>query len=149
MNTLSKITALAVACALSACGDNEADKKKADDMAAETPAPAESSMDAAKETMTQVAEALKLDASSLDAFKASLADMKTSLSEEKTAKLSSALASLAKKASSEGGESMMDSATNMAKNMGSGKSVADILYEKLGDDLHGATFEDVLDMAGS
>ncbi len=147
MNTLIRITAVAAAFALSACGDNEGDKKKADDMAAEVQTPSESSMDTAKEAMTEVAEALKLDASSLDAFKESLASMKASLDEEKTAQLSSALATLAKKASGEGGESMMDNATNMAKNMGDGKSVADVLYEKLGDDLHGATFEDVLAMA--
>lgn len=147
MNTLIRITAVAAAFALSACGDNEGDKKKADDMAAEVQTPSESSMDTATEAMTEVAEALKLDASSLDAFKESLASMKASLDEEKTAQLSSALATLAKKASGEGGESMMDNATNMAKNMGDGKSVADVLYEKLGDDLHGATFEDVLAMA--
>ncbi|WP_417461013.1 hypothetical protein [Kordiimonas sp.] len=147
MNTLIRITAVAAAFALSACGDNEGDKKKADDMAAEVQTPSESSMDTATEAMTEVAEALKLDASSLDAFKESLASMKASLDEEKTAQLSSALATLAKKASGEGGESMMDNATNMAKNMGDGKSIADVLYEKLGDDLHGATFEDVLAMA--
>ncbi|WP_417456781.1 hypothetical protein [Kordiimonas sp.] len=147
MNTLIRITTVATIVALSACGDNESDKKKADDMASEAQVPAESSIDTAKDAMTQVAEALKLDATSLEDFKASLANMKASLNEEKTAQLSSALAALAKKASGDSGESMMDSATNMAKNMGSGKSIADILYEKLGDDLHGATFEDVLAMA--
>lgn len=147
MNTLIRITALTAAFALSACGDNEADKKKADDMAEQAPAPAESSMETAKEAMTEVAEALKLDASSLDAFKESLASMKASLNDEKAAQLSSALAALAKKASNEGGQSMMDNAANMAKNMGDGQSIASILYDKLGDDLHGATFEDVLAMA--
>ena len=141
MKALIKITAIASVFALAACGDNNKQEKKAEEMPA-AEAPATSEMD----TMEQVAEALKLDTSSLEAFKESIANMKAALSGEDRANLTTALSDLAVKASGKG-ENMMDAGKNMMSDMGDGKSVADILYEKMADALDGKTYEDIVAMA--
>ncbi|WP_262689395.1 DUF6694 family lipoprotein [Kordiimonas aestuarii] len=144
MNTLIKITAISAALALAACGDNK-DEKKADDMPPPE-APATGEMSPA-DTMEQVAEALTLDTSSLEAFKESIANMKASLSSEDRARLTAALGDLATKAT--GGQDMdsMDKGKNLMKNMGDGKSVTEVLYENMADELDGRTFDDILEMA--
>ncbi|WP_155895791.1 hypothetical protein [Kordiimonas gwangyangensis] len=42
---------------------------------------------------------------------------------------------------------MMDAGKNMMSDMGDGKSVVDILYEKMAEQLDGKTYEDVIAMA--
>jgi predicted small lipoprotein YifL len=144
MKALIKITAIAAAFTLAACGDKKEDEKKADEMAA--PEAAATGDMSASETMEKMAEALKLDTSSLEAFKESLANMKESLSAEDRANLTNALSQLAAKASDTGGD-MMEAGKNMVKDMGDGKSAAEILYEKMADQLDGKTFEDIMAMA--
>lgn len=145
MKALIKMTAIAAAFTLAACGDKKEEEKKADDMP--PPEAAATGDMSAGETMEKMAEALKLDTSSLEAFKESLANMKASLSAEDRANLTNALSKLATEASSEGGN-MMDAGKNMMKDMGDGKSVTEVLYEKMAGKLDGKTFEDILAMAG-
>jgi predicted small lipoprotein YifL len=146
MKALIKLTAIAAAFTLAACGDKKEEEKKAEEMpAAEAPATSEGM--SAAETMEKVAEALKLDTSSLEAFKESLANMKESLSAEESANLTNALSKLAANATDTGGD-MMEAGKSMMKDMGDGKSVTEILYEKMAAQLDGKTFEDIMAMTG-
>jgi len=152
MNTLVKITTLAAAFALAACGsdDNSQTAEKAEQAAPAAAAEKEGMMekaegmaDAAMEKASEMAEALKLDTSSLDNFKSSLTAMKGSLSGDQSGALTNALTSLAKGATEEKGGLM-----GAAKDLASGKSMEETLYEKLGDKLDGLSFDDILKMAG-
>ncbi len=160
MNSFIKITTLSAAFALAACGsdDNSQTAEKAEDAApaaAEEAAPAaaaeeESMMEKAEgmaghamEKASEMMEGHTLDTSSLDSFKSSLAEMKGSLSEDQSSQLTSALTSLAKGAAEEKGGLM-----GAAKDMASGKSMEETLYEKMGDQLDGMTFDDILKLAG-
>jgi len=140
MNTLVKITTLSAALALAACGsdDNSQTAEKAEDAA---PAAA-AEQDGMMEKAAEMAEALKLDASSLDSFKSSLSAMKGSLSGDQSGQLTNALTSLAKGATEEKGGLM-----GAAKDIAGGKSMEETLYEKLGDQLNGMSFDDILKLA--
>ena len=151
MNTLVKITALTGALALAACGsdDNSQTAEKAEDAVPAAAAEKEGMMkkaegmaDAAMEKAAEMAEALKLDASSLDSFKSSLSAMKGSLSGDQSGQLTNALTSLAKGATEEKGGLM-----GAAKDIAGGKSMEETLYEKLGDQLNGMSFDDILKLA--
>ena len=150
MNTLVKITALTTAFALAACGsdDNSQTAEKAEEAApaAEEKAgmmeKAEGMADTAMEKAAEMAEALKLDTSSLNSFKSSLAAMKSSLSGDQSGQLTNALTSLAKGAAEKKGGLM-----GAAKDLASGKSIEETLYEKLGDQLNGMSFDDILKLA--
>jgi len=128
--------------ALAACG-SEGEQSSAPTEAPATEAPtnkeANALVEKAKQAAAEAVEALKLDASSLDAFKSSLGNMKASLTGDQANQLSGALASLAKGATEKKG-GLMDA----AKGMASGKSLEETLYEKLGDQLNGLTFEEIL-----
>lgn len=163
MNTLVKITAVTAAFALAACGsdDNSQTAEKAEEAAPAATAEKEGMMEkaegmadgamkkaegmagAAMEKASEMTEDLKLDTSSLDSFKSSLAAMKGSLSADQSSQLTNALASLAKGASEEKGGLM-----GAAKDLASGKSMEETLYEKMGDQLDGMTFDDILKLAG-
>lgn len=140
------ITASALSLALAACGGSEDKSEAPAQPAPEAAAPAEDSMKAAAtEVVEAVKEALKLDTSSPEAFKASLAAMKDSLSDADKDKLSSALASLGKKAmgdTKEGG--LMDKVKDVVKS----GSVEDAVLKSFGDEIDGMTFEDLMDYAG-
>ena len=148
MKALIRLTAVAAAFSLAACGDNNGEEKKADDMAppeATTEAPATGELDA-NETMERVAEAVKLDTSSFENFKESIANMKESLTTEDSARLTTAFSNLATRVS-ETGEDMTETGKNMVENMDEGKSVTEILYERFAEELDGKTFEEVLSLA--
>lgn len=147
MNTLIKITTLTAAFALAACGsdDNSQTAENANEAVPAAAAEKESMMEKAEGAMekaAEMAEALKLDTSSLDSFKSSLAAMKGSLSGDQSGALTNALTTLAKGAAEEKGGLM-----SAAKDMASGKSMEETLYEKLGDQLNGMSFDDILKLA--
>lgn len=150
MKVIMPLTATALILALTACGSDSESSKDAAGTAApatEVEAKSESMMDKAtemaKEKAAEMAEALKLDTSSMDSFTASLSAMKASLSGDQASQLSSALASIAKGATSEKKGGLLGA----AKDMASGKSMEETLYETVGDQLNGLTFEDILKMA--
>ncbi len=152
MKTIVKITALSAAFTLAACGsdDNSQTADKAEEAAPAAAAEKEGMMEkaegmagAAMEKASEMAEALKLDTSSLDSFKSSLASMKGSLSGDQSSQLTSALTSLAKGAAEKKG-----GLVGAAKDLASGKSMEETLYEKLGDQLNGMSFDDILKLAG-
>lgn len=147
MNSLVKITTLTAAFALAACGsdNNSQTAEKTEEAAPAVAAEKESMMEKAEGAMekaSEMAESLKLDTSSLDSFKSSLAAMKDSLSGDQSSQLTNALTSLAKGAAEE-----KDGLMGAAKDMASGKSMEETLYEKLGDKLEGMTFDDILKLA--
>ena len=153
MKKFLPLTATAMILALAACG--EAEKKNQETTApAATEAAKEDTSEAvgmmekatemAKEKAAEVAEMLKLDTSSMDSFTSSLSAMKSSLSGDQASQLSSALASIAKGATSEKKSGLLGA----AKDMASGKSIEETLYEAVGDQLNDMTFEDILKMAG-
>jgi len=157
MKHLVKIATATAIFALAACGSDEGDKQanaKAEKAAAAEIAAPESEkstasdmMETAKEVATEmvadVAKSVKLDASSLSAFKSSLGDMKASLSSDQASSLTSALASLAKGATTEKKGGLLGA----AKDMAAGKSMEDTLYESLGSQLNGLSFEDIIKLA--
>lgn len=102
-------------------------------------------VDKAKEAASEAMESLKLDGTSLEGFKSSLNDMKASLTPDQASQLTEALSSMVKSDSEESGASGLIGA---AKDVASGKSLEETLYEKLGDQLNGLTFEEVLAKAG-
>jgi len=139
--------------ALAACGSEE--KSSYEDAAEKTEAAAaEAGGDASsaasdivetvKEKAEEVAASLELDMSSLDSFQSSLASMKGSLSGDQQEQLSGALAALAKDAvgESKGG------ALGAVKDLASGKSTEEVLFEKMASQLDGKSFEDILKLAG-
>lgn len=152
MKHITHITALAAALTLAACGSDESSNsaQQAEETAPAVAAEQDSMMDKAQEVAdtamekaSEMAEALKLDTSSLDSFKSSLAAMKDSLSGDQADMLTSALGSLAKDAAKEEGGLM-----GAAKDLAAGKSMEETLYEKLGSQLNGMTFDDILKLAG-
>jgi len=152
MKKFLPLTATALVFTLAACGEGKKDQaadeapttQEAEQASGETAGMMEKATEMAKEKATEVAEALKLDTSSLDSFKSSLAAMKGSLSGDQASQLTSALTSLAKGASSEEKGGLMGA----AKNIASGKSMEETLYETLGNKLNGMTFDDILKLAG-
>lgn len=143
MKYLTTITAMAAAISLAACSDDTSTQT------AEPVVPEKSQMEEAEKTVTavaekaaEIAESLKLDTSSLSAFKASLNDMKASLNGDQTSQLTSALTSLVKDGSDD-----KKGLLSAAKNVASGKSLEETLYENMGDKLNGLSFEDVLKLA--
>ncbi|WP_417463932.1 hypothetical protein [Kordiimonas sp.] len=130
MNTLIKVTTIGACLALGACdGDTNSTAENTEANGAAT---------------SDVAEAVPtvtLKTESFDEFKTSLAFMKASLSEEDRMKLTKALTKLSG-----------DQATAMPSTDGKAltvdKTLAETVYNKLGEKLDGKTYEDVLVMAG-
>jgi len=157
MKQILKITAATAIFALAACGSDEGEKQAeeaAKDATTEVAAPEadksaaegmmEKAKEAASEMVAEVAKSVTLDTSSFDAFKSSLGDMKTSLDGDQASQLTSALASLAKGATTEKKGGLLDA----AKDMAAGKSMEETLYESLGNQLNGLSFDDILKLAG-
>lgn len=142
MNTNLKIALITgLSFSLAACGDTAEEAPEAVDTAvAESTETASAAEDMAKEAVEAVKEALKLDTSSPEAFKESLAAMKASLSDADKESLTTALASLGKKAAGEGEGSMLDK----AKDMAASGSMEDTLLKSFGDELDGMTFDDLM-----
>jgi len=149
MNTFVKVTTLTAAFALAACGtdDNSQTAEKAEDA---VPAAEEKGTkvidnveEVVREKIAEMTETLKLDTSSLDSFKSSLAAMKGSLTGDQSSALTNALTGLAKGAAEKKGGLM-----GAAKDLASGKSMEETLYEKLGDQLDGMSFDDIIKLAG-
>lgn len=151
MITKASPIAIAAILALTACSDSGNQQSDSTNAPTATPAAEEEKgqkvMDTVEEmvrdTVAEVKDSIRLDTSSFDAFTSSLSDMKKSLSSDQAGQLSSALASLAKGASEKKG-GLMDA----AKSIASGKSMEETLYESLGAQLNGLSFEDILKLAG-
>lgn len=139
----------AAAIALSACGSDDNNTQSAE-QAAETATEQTSTVEQAQEIASQVAEkaaevaeALKLDTSSLASFKSSLSDMQASLTSGEAGQLQDALGYLAKSTAKESKGGLLGA----AKDVASGKSMEDILYDNMKDQLDGLTFDEVLALA--
>ena len=169
MNKNFKLLAMVSVFTLAACGSDEnksyeAEAEKAaeasndavDDTAGGAEAKASELLDKAKAAAGDIKEkagdvtnaVLKLDASSLDSFKSSITNMRALLPEAKQSELAGAIAKLAKSAVSDGNEGT-GGLLDKAKSLSDGKSAQDLVYEKLGSQMDGMTFDDILKFADS
>ena len=99
---------------------------------------------AVAEKAAEVAEALKLDTSSLENFQSSLSAMKASLTPDQAMQLGDALGYLTKSSAKEQKGGLLDA----AKDVATGKSMEEVLFDNMADQLDGLTFEDILKLAG-
>lgn len=150
ITTLAAVTVMTLALAACSSDENTDTAGQTDDA---VPAAAEQQdmmqdaqegANAVAEKAAEVAEALKLDTSSLENFQSSLGAMRASLSPDQATQLRDALGYLTKSSAKEQKGGLLDA----AKSVATGKSMEDILYENMADQLDGLTFEDILKLAG-
>lgn len=150
MKHLTHVTALTAALALTACGGDDNTNQQSDNSTAPAVTAEEEKgtkvvdnvEEIVREKVAELTQSVTLDTSSFDSFQSSLAAMKGSLSGDQAGQLTNALASLAKGSAEEKGGLL-----GAAKDLASGKSMEETLYEKLGDQLDGMSFEDILNLA--
>lgn len=142
MKRLLIISSLLAVAACGSEGENSSAPAQAPEASkAEQSSETTSLVDKAQEAAAEAMQALKLDGSSLEGFKSSLSNMKASLTPEQANQLTDALSSMVKSDSEEGGAGALLGA---AKDVATGKSLEETLFEKLGDQLHGLSFEEIL-----
>ncbi|WP_417461015.1 hypothetical protein [Kordiimonas sp.] len=130
MNTWIKVTTIGACLALGACeGDMSSTTENTE------------ANGAATTDMAENAPTVTLETKSFEEFKTSLAFMKASLAEEDRMKLTKALTKLS-------GEQTAAMAGADGRALTVDKTLAESVYNKLGDKLDGKTYEDVLVMAG-
>ena len=133
MNTWIKVTTIGACMALGACDDDMNSTAKNTD-----------ANGTASTGITENIPTVTLETKSFDEFKTSLAFMKASLSEENRVKLTNALTKL----SGEQAAAMPEMSDTDGKPLTVNKTLAESVYNQLGDKLDGKTYEDVLVMAG-
>lgn len=145
------ILALSAAFALTACGSDDntqtQQSSEAEQAAGATEEKGVPVVDNVEEMVRDKIEELTsgvtLDTSSLDSFKSSLSDMQASLSTDQAGQLQDALGYLAKSTAKESQGGLLGA----AKDVVSGKSMEDILYDNMKGQLDGLSFEEILALA--